>query len=272
MSRSRSNEVQQEREAQVRSHCRRGQRVAAAGLERAAVREYQRALRLDGENVEAYLGLAETYRLQDRMEEALRAYSQALRRAPNQAEGHLGMAELMINLGRPQAASRHLTEAIKLDEDRAYLRYRLGQMYLRDRDYRGAREHLQHAVALAPWDGFYHFKLAEVHFAQRDYPQAGVEYEAAVACSRLDDLYHVRLAAAYCRLRLRGRALAALARALEIRPDNAVYRCLLADQLVRMGREQEAEQHYLQAGRLRAYDRDCLEKARRRFGRRIDER
>jgi tetratricopeptide (TPR) repeat protein len=270
MSGSRPNEIDQEREAQIRLHCRRAQRVAAAGLGKAALREYQRALRLDAENVEAYLGLAETYRLQDRMEDALRAYSQALRRAPHQAEGHLGMAELMVNLGRPQAASRHLAEAIKCDEDRAYLRYRLGQMYLRDRDYRRALEHLQHAVALAPWDGFYHFKLAEVHFAQRDWVPAGVEYEAAVACSRLDDLYHVRLAATYCRLRQRSRALRALARALEIRPDSAVYRCLLADQLVRLGREQEAEQQYLQAGRLGAYDRDCLEKTRRRFGKRSD--
>jgi tetratricopeptide (TPR) repeat protein len=143
-------------------------------------------------------------------------------------------------------------------------------MYARDRAYRQALPHLRLAVALAPGDGFYHFQLAEVHFSLQDYASAAIEYEAAVACSRLDDLYHVRLAAAYCRQRRRSRALQALARALEIRPDSAVYRCLLADQLVRLGREQEAEHHYLQAGRLGAYDRDCLEKTRRRFGRGID--
>ena len=261
------NQTEQEKAARVRQLCRRGQRVAEAGQGAAAVREYQRALRLDANSVEARLGLAESYRLQDRMQDALAAYAQALRLAPETSEGHLGMAELMMNLGRPQAARRHLADAIRTDTGRAYLHYRLGQMHLRDRAYQEAVPLLQSAVALAPGDGFYHFKLAEVLFALKDFPSAAAEYEAAVACSRLDDVYYVRLAAAYSRQRQRGRALRALVRAVEISPDNRVYRHLLADQLVRMGREQEAEGHYLEAGRLGAYDRDCLEKARRRFGR-----
>jgi len=122
-------------------------------------------------------------------------------------------------------------------------------------------------VKLAPDDGFYHYKLGEVYFRQHDWSSAADEYGTAVQCSPCNEFYHLRLASAYIRQQLYDEALAMFERTVEIDPDNPAYHHLLGEHLELMGKSEQAQAHYHEAGRLGAYDRDYIRRVHQRCGR-----
>lgn len=204
----------------VRAHYTLGTALAAAGRADDALREFQRALHLDGRSPEARNGLAnllaklgrdpqaiehyeaalaispsaETHsnlanvllRL-GRAAEARRHYEAALRLRPAFADAHNNLGNLLAQVGELAAAAEHYEAALQLRPDLADAHANLGNVRAQSGQFDRAIEHYQAALRLRPDFADAHFNLATTYVQQRQWSKAVEHYEAV---QRLDPNYH----------------------------------------------------------------------------------
>lgn len=121
-----------------------GQALRSAGRREDAQEAYQAAIRLDGMNPLAQMGLGEL-RLAEEPEEALRAYELALRRKPGMVGAHVGMGHALVGLGRNEEALARYEQALgfaprtaEAEFAAAFVLVRLGRVEEAERRYRRA--------------------------------------------------------------------------------------------------------------------------------------
>jgi tetratricopeptide (TPR) repeat protein len=162
-----------------------GQAFKAAGRREPAERAYGRAIRLDGMNELARLGLGELKIATGHFEEAIQEFELALRRKPALVAAHLGLGNALAVSGRNQEALERYQHALSL------------------------RPRLPEAEFAA---GFVLARLGRVKEAETRYRRALVERpDFAAAWMNLGHLLREQGREAY--------AEAALKRAVELRPD-----------------------------------------------------
>jgi tetratricopeptide (TPR) repeat protein len=91
-----------------------GQALSAANLSDEAERAYEQAIRRDGTNALARMGLGELKIASGRAEEAVREFQLALRRQPTLVPAHLGLGNALAAMGRNEEALDRYTQAIAL--------------------------------------------------------------------------------------------------------------------------------------------------------------
>ncbi|QCP53073.1 adenylate cyclase [Trinickia violacea] len=186
---------------------------------RRARADFEAALRLDDGNVDALVGLAESYELERRsfvsldVSEQIRvadaATAKALMRAPNNALAHYARATVLLRLRAPERALRELELAIGLDQNLALAHAYSGFMKLLLGRPAETKAHVAEAIRLSPRDP----QLSHWHF-----------YIGAA------DLYQGRAAD----------AVEALHKAVELHPHHNLNHFFLAAALAVAGREAEA--------------------------------
>lgn len=162
---------------------------------------------------DGWLNLATALTEADRHEEALVAAREALGTTANVANAHSNLGLALLNLDRFEEAEAELRRALEIESDHRKAVQNLAEVTRRRGDPEGAIPLFRQAVELAPEQGLARAGLGQVLFETGSYEEAAE----------------------------------ALRRALEIAPDLAAadsVRIVLAESLRRLGRLEEAAEHY----------------------------
>jgi hypothetical protein len=129
-----------ERESKADFFLLRGSKLALAGDHGKAVEAFKQGIRINPNDVNAYIQLGNAYSVLSRYQEALDAYKMAIRLwgndAPN-APMHNTLGTTYAKLGRNLEATEEYKKAIRLKSDYAEAHFNLGIAYLRS-DNKGA--------------------------------------------------------------------------------------------------------------------------------------
>jgi superkiller protein 3 len=82
-----------------------------------AIEYFQRAIRLEPNNADAYYNLGNAFADAKRNEDAAAAYRKALELSPAFAEAHDNLGTLLFTLGQLNEAAQHFQEAIRLQPE-----------------------------------------------------------------------------------------------------------------------------------------------------------
>jgi len=127
-----------------------GQALKAAGRIQEAERAYRQAIRLDGMNPLAHLGLGELELACERPEEAAREFELALRRGPSLAGACLGWGNALALMGRNEAALARYEEALVLRPRMPEAEFAAGFVLARLGRVKDAEIRYRRAVAFRP--------------------------------------------------------------------------------------------------------------------------
>ncbi len=116
-----------------------------------ALRDFERALELAPDSVDAHLSLADALNDRGRTAEAVAHYEAVHRRQPDRPEALLGLARCRFDEARPDEARRLLDELLAAHPDHVPALVERGRLTLRQSDPAKAAEYLARAAALAPW-------------------------------------------------------------------------------------------------------------------------
>lgn len=161
-----------------------GQAYKTASRTEAAEAAYCAALRLDGMNALAHMGLAELRLAMGQPEAALAEYDLALRRQPAMAAAHVGMGHALACTGRNQEALEHYELALHFAPRTAEAEFAAGFVLARMGHAQQAEAHYRKAIVLRP-----DFAAAWMNLGcvLRESPTAADEY-AEAALRRAVDL------------------------------------------------------------------------------------
>lgn len=142
-----------------RRHVEMGALYLALGGRHRAVVEFQRALRCDPRDLDAYWGLGAAYGELGEWTEAARAFEHAVLVEPQNAVSHYNIGIAYGEIGRYQDASCAYQSAIDLDPLMVDARINLGLTYVELDRVREALDVFQKAASIAPGDPDVQYEL-----------------------------------------------------------------------------------------------------------------
>lgn len=173
-----------------------------------ALQAFEDAVKLDGNNAQAYRGIAKTYQKLKDTDKAISNFRMATSVKPDYVEAHYELGNLYYNLKKYKEAQAAFKAVLNLDgnfEDgrarqllkAAYARQ--GRAFLIRKNYRKAIEEYENATQLDPTDATNYYNLGLAARQARKYKQAENAFGTAVelnpqyakAHRQLGDLYRV---------------------------------------------------------------------------------
>lgn len=127
--------------------------------------------------------IAESYRFQNRYQDALDYYQEAIEVNPDYAPSYLGRARANLALNPRRAVIADLDAAINLDPNYGEAYLERGLYLLERNDVDAALEDLRQASVLMPDSPLVYLALARTEMAQENYPEA---LQAAIRANELD--------------------------------------------------------------------------------------
>ncbi len=233
-----------------------------------ALREYNKAARLNPENPAHLAKLAEGYAAADMPLKAIGLYQRALQAQEDAGgstadltEAHVGLGDLCRTFARSAAAVRSYERAVRSRPKKPFYRWKLAVALAAMGLYDKSAAQLETALELAPDDSFYRFQLADVYLLMRREDDAIEQLREVVTLAPRDDYYHLRLGAALLRAEQPDEAVSHFERAVELRPENPSYRTLLRYAYARNQQEPviSVDVEMLELG---AYDEDFVRRIR----------
>ena len=124
-------------EQEVGEHISRGNELTVAGDFAEAAAEYEKALSIDPENIDALTNLGVAYYQQGQLDRAIEQYSKAIEIAPDDAGIHSNLAAAYVQKHQVSEQSAHLDsaleeyqKAVELDANLAEAHFGLGIVYM----------------------------------------------------------------------------------------------------------------------------------------------
>jgi tetratricopeptide (TPR) repeat protein len=162
-----------------------------------ALTDYSRAIEINPQYVEAFIGVAKTYSNQGRYAEAIAAYDQAIQLQPAYADAYFGRGITYSNMGIYDQAIANYDRAIQLQPDYFEVYINRGSVYVQKSDYDRAIADYDQAIRLKPEDAMAHIYRGRVYAQKGDYNRAIANYDQAIqlkpdyagAYSSLGDAY-----------------------------------------------------------------------------------
>jgi tetratricopeptide (TPR) repeat protein len=189
-------------------------------LEEAAA-EFEEAVRLDPDFVEAHYNLGLTYADQGQFDAAIAEYEEAIRLAPDLAEAHNGLGNVYSDLGRTDEALAAYQETVRLDPSFADAHFNLGHVYMSMEQYAQALAAYQEADRLSPGDAETLHNIGVAYIKQGMVSEASSAWEDAVRANPEFAETHYTLGLAYIDLRRYGEAVTELNEALRLDPERS---------------------------------------------------
>jgi len=228
-------------------HAALGTLYVATGQGALAEREYESAIALDPDLVEARIGIAAALGLQGRFDSADEAYRAAVRQRPRYWAVYDAYGAFLLGRNRLPEAIAQFQRGVELAPDNAALLSNLGVSQFLSGDFVEAADAFRRSVDLAPTAEGYTNSGTTNYYAGR-YDDAVAMFEQATRLEPSDYRLWGNLGDGYRRVPGKADlAVGAYARAadlsraaLGVNPDSAVTRALLAYFLVRQGRHQQA--------------------------------
>jgi tetratricopeptide (TPR) repeat protein len=219
----------------------------------AALRSYGKALSARPHYTDAALGLAFTLRLAGDLEEAERRYRQIIARAPDMLAALAGLGETLVQRQEYDQAEQILEKAERLASDTdiaADIAESLGTAKMRQRRFAEALPHLERALALRPASIEAQRKRAIVleHLNQPE--RAAAAYREVLKRQPEDLKTHLLLNELIHRAGPPGDMLSSYDEASRRNPASGLLPAAKADQLLLLGKTEEAAEAYRRALRL----------------------
>jgi tetratricopeptide (TPR) repeat protein len=243
--------------AAARSHLERARRAGSAAE---AVAEYQTALYLEPDLLEAADGLSGVCASLGDLDGAVRLLVRVVEKRPSDPEARYNLGLNLWNRYRAAAgppprgdleqAARELAEAERLAPGQARIHAALGQVLAEQQSLAAAATSLRRAVALAPGDATHAYDLGLVLRRQGDLDAAEAQLRAAIA---LDPAHGQARRALGLVLRQKDDldgALAELRRSVQLLPGDAQGHNVLGTVLLRRGDVAAAIEAFAEAVRL----------------------
>ena len=187
-----------------------------------AVAEFQQAIELDPDFVEAHYNLGLTHADRGEFDAAIAEYEKALELAPDLAEAHNGLGTVYFDTNRLDQALAKYTEAIQLDPDFADPYFNLGHVYLSmDRHAEALAAYLE-ADRLSPGDAETLHNIGVAYIKQGMVTEASVAWEQAIRINPDFGETRYTLGLAYNDLHRYGEAITQLNEALRLDPERTV--------------------------------------------------
>ena len=228
-----------------------------------AVREFNRALSLDESYAAAHHGLGEAYRKLGRTSEAEVHLRKAIALQPQYWVYYNDLSAFYLDTGRYDEAQSTSQEVIRLAPDSPWGYNNLGNAFLMQGHLSEARQAFEQAVTRKPYYAAY-ANLGYIYYTEGRPTDEARAYERALRLDSADFRVWGNLAGAYERSgassdtvrRTYERAVQGAIDALDVNPNAASTRALLANYLTRLARTDEARLHLDRALTLAPDDAD----------------
>ena len=184
----------------VRYHLDQGHRLQMAGQIRQAVAEFQRALKLNPDDVQVHVNLISAYLDLRNPEKAEEHYHAAIKLAPNTYQAHYNFGLVMIVQKRFGEAIDAFKKALQINPHHADSHKSLGLLLLEEGRMTEAETHLRRAIENKPHFGVPHFALGQVLQRRGQSAEAIDHFLRALTLEDTNDyLFLYSLADAYAR-------------------------------------------------------------------------
>ena len=231
--------------------CRLGNQLDAADRFPEAIAQYEAALRVKRDYVEAHSSFGNVLRQTGRLPEAIEECQAALRLDPEYARAHNNLANALLDTGRTDEAIEHYRTAIRLMPDDAKMHYNLGNAWLKAGRRPDAIREYETALRISPTDEGAHYNLGNTLLGAGQIPAAIAQYRAAIKIR--PDYVEARnnLGNALLQSGQTREAIAELEAAVRIKPDYADACNSLGAALYHAGRTREAIAQFAAALRIK---------------------
>jgi tetratricopeptide (TPR) repeat protein len=205
----------------------------ASGQWDAAIQDYEKAIALAPKdaNLRVQLGVALTKT--GRLPDSIATFQEALRLAPHNLPAELGLAQAYRAVHNYDEAGRVVKLAIREHPNSAEPLAAMGDFEIQQQTYDAAIGHLKASLALAPANVETRNLLAAAYRAKGDLTDALAELQKVLARDSKNALAYFLRAEIYSDRNQDGLALPNARRVVELQPQNARGRVLLAKILVR---------------------------------------
>ncbi len=184
-----------------------------------ALNQFQKALDIKPDHLQARLMVGMTMLKQKRLDDCIRQISQVLNHDDTIAMAHNVIGSAYLAQGNYDAAMQHLDRAIELNPDLADAHMKKGLFNLSQGNKTGAAIELEKAVEAAPESLNPRILLAAFNLHQQNYKAAIKTLNEGLDGSEKDALLYNYLAAAYLAQKQVDKGLAALEQAKLVKPD-----------------------------------------------------
>ncbi len=183
------------KQAEVRAAIEAGTTKLEQGKYDEARRSFEKAIKLDPGQHEAYYGLAAAHYFQFSYKSASEALAKAIEIAPRWLAPYLLKAEVDIGLGQPGHAEEAMMKAAQMYPRSPHVQYWLGCACWALRKYELAADALNKAIQLKPDYFEAHCKLGEVYGLLKRDEDAIASYNKAIALnpSNSESFFHLCL-------------------------------------------------------------------------------
>ncbi|HUI06712.1 MAG TPA: tetratricopeptide repeat protein [Verrucomicrobiae bacterium] len=196
---------------------------ARLGQKDEAIKDYQRYLAIRPNDADVWTQIGVLDDETGRRPEAREAYEKALEINPKFGRAHHDLAVLLQEDGDFKGAEQHFITFMKLEEEAgrqngdAY--YSLGVLYLRELRELDAKLMLQKAIDTDPTVPRYNNAMGDTYLLEKRPDLALVYYQKAIEKDPKYELAYSGMGDAHAQLKERDQAAAAYRKALELRPD-----------------------------------------------------
>lgn len=234
-----------------------------------ALSEYGKALELDPNNAEAYVGRAKVYTEREEFDNALADYAKAIKLDPAKSRAFEERAKMYLKQGNSAQALADYEQAITFcsiagdDNKKADTYISRANVYIEQGEYASAIADYTEAIRLHGYEHSLYVAYvarAEIYAEQKEYDSAFADYTAAIALDSKEASTYVARAKICIAQKDYISAIADCQRAIEIAPDYREAHGTLADGYARQGKYAEAVSGYTQAIQwLILFDADDLD-------------
>lgn len=155
-------------------------RLANEGMIEEAIQGYNEILRLDPDNAEAYIHLAQCYKETGKYDEAIRYFKKAASFKPDEAEVHDGLGNIYKDMGRVNEAFKEFEIALALDRDNPVIINNIGWCYQQKLEIDRAMEEYDRALKLDSGLATAHANMAICYRIKGQLDKAAEEANTAV--------------------------------------------------------------------------------------------
>lgn len=209
-----------------------GDRLYERGKLKEAVEEFQRALTLDGDNVNVRNSLGVCYAQMGKFEEAVAEFSRVTSLDPSDFMGQYNLGCALLSLGREDEAEEAFTRSSELDPKRAAPYFQLAKLCRKHKRLEEALHYLRQTVELKPHWAKAWRQFGECFLEQGNDAEAMNGFKKALKINGNDAAALSGLAILYGRVESNLEIALSLARrSVELDPDNVLFSLRLAELL-----------------------------------------
>jgi tetratricopeptide (TPR) repeat protein len=196
-----------------------------------AQRNLEKVTKIQPNNLEAWVLLADVYNRQRDYANAMTAFKKVIELDPNNAAAYLGLGDIQVRMQKPQEAAQNLEKALALDPSKNEAKMFLGNAYEDAREWVKAAEAFEKYLATNPanaWMTYQH--LGTCRFEAGQFDQAAAAFAEAFKAQPQDQSIAYKLAQAYERGGKFSEAEAIYLKLAGMSPKDAInyYRSILA--------------------------------------------